>query len=105
MGRADYLSLGDFNAICEVCGRKYKGSQLKKRWDGLMVCPSDWEVRHPQDFVRGVRDNPSTPFSRPDPPDQFTPVICTTRTAICGYAVSGCAIAGNITFPSTSIVN
>lgn len=42
--RKTYLRLGDWNAICDVCGQKYKASQLMKRWDGLMVCKEDWEV-------------------------------------------------------------
>ena len=25
------------NAICDICGFKYKHYQLKKRWDGFMV--------------------------------------------------------------------
>ena len=53
MGRADYLRDGDWNAICDECGKKFKASQLKLRWDGFMVCQRDWEPRHPQDFVRG----------------------------------------------------
>ena len=26
-------------------------------WDNLIVCPDDWEMRHPQDFVRGKADD------------------------------------------------
>lgn len=66
MGQADYLKLGDFNALCDVCGFKYKGSQLKARWDGLMVCPDDWEMRHSQDFIKGRKEQQSIPFARPD---------------------------------------
>lgn len=71
MGRFDYYRSGDWNAECDVCGQKYKASKLKLRWDGLRVCPKDFEFRHPQDFVRGVKDNQATPFSRPEPPDLF----------------------------------
>lgn len=48
----DEFILGDSNAICDVCGWKYKQSQLRKRWDGAMVCNKDWEPRHPQDNIR-----------------------------------------------------
>lgn len=71
MGRADYWKAGDYNVICDVCGFKYKASQLKKRWDGAMCCPEDWEPRHPQDYVRGVKDSPPLPFTRPEPADDF----------------------------------
>lgn len=71
MGRADYFAPGDWNAICDVCGFKYKASELRLRWDGLWCCPEDWEIRHPQDFVRGVKDRQAIPWSRPAPADIF----------------------------------
>ena len=65
---------GDWKALCDVCGREYKATQLTKRWDGLMCCTQDWEPRQPQDFVRGVDDNQTVPWSRPEPADQFIPI-------------------------------
>ena len=68
--RASY-SKGDWLAICDVCGRKYKASKLKQRWDGLMCCHQDWEIRQPQDFVRGVADMQNTPGVRDEEADTF----------------------------------
>ncbi len=65
MGRSDYYAPGQWNAICDECGQKFKSSQLMKRWDGLMVCEQDWNIRQPQDFVRGIPDPQATPWSRP----------------------------------------
>ena len=65
---------GDWNSICDVCGRKYKASLLKQRWDGLMCCRQDWEPRQPQDFVRGVADPQLVPWVRDEPTDQWIPV-------------------------------
>lgn len=65
---------GDWIADCDICGRKYKASQLIKRWDGLMCCEDDWEIRQPQDFVRGVADTQIAPWLRPEPQNQFIPV-------------------------------
>lgn len=62
---------GNWIADCDVCGRKYKASQLTQRWDGLMCCQDDWEIRQPQDFVRGVADTQIAPWLRPEPADQF----------------------------------
>ena len=62
---------GDWKADCDVCGRTYHASQLTQRWDGLMCCRNDWEIRQPQDFVRGVPDTQITPWSRPEPNNQF----------------------------------
>lgn len=57
---------GDWNLICDVCGFKIKASDSLHRWDGMIVCRDDFEVRHPQDFVRGRVDNQTVPFSRPE---------------------------------------
>lgn len=65
---------GDWNSICDVCAQKYKASKLRKRWDGLMVCPHDWEPRHPQDFLRAVPDRQAVPWARPQTPDVFVPI-------------------------------
>lgn len=94
----NHLILGNWNVICDVCGQKYKASETKKRWDGLIVCPQDFENRHPQDFLRVRREQISVPFSRPEAePDTFL-LFCTPEgaTGIAGTAVAGCAIAGYI---------
>lgn len=65
MSHIGFYVPGDNNAICDRCGKPFKASTLKKTWDGLWVCPPDWEPRHPQDFVRGVKDDQSVRISRP----------------------------------------
>ena len=67
----DQLKLGEWNAICDICGQKFKSSQLRKRWDGYMVCREDYEQRHPQDFLRSRADRQLTPWVRPEPTDRF----------------------------------
>lgn len=84
MGQADFLRVGDYNAICDVCGRKFKFSRLRQKWDNTWACEQDWEPRQPQDYLRGIPDNMSVPLSRPDQPAVFldtiyvNPVICTS---------------------------
>jgi len=73
-GRADYLALGDWNVVCYECGRKRKASYMKRHWQGYYVCPEHWEVRHPQDFVRGVADVQTPPWTQPMPPNEFVPI-------------------------------
>jgi hypothetical protein len=63
----NHLILGDWNALCDSCGRKFKASSLQKRWDGLIVCREDWEQRHPQDLLRVQREQISVPWARPYP--------------------------------------
>jgi len=94
-GRADYLALGDWNAICYECGRKRKASTMKKHWQGYYVCPEHWEPRQPQDFVRGVQDIQTPPWTQPMPTDQFVS-FCTLegQSSVAGLAVAGCMVAG-----------
>lgn len=73
-GRADYLALGDWNVVCYECGRKRKASYMKRHWQGYYVCPEHWEVRHPQDFVRGIADVQTPPWTQPMPPNEFVPI-------------------------------
>ncbi len=70
MARNHYIS-GEWNVICDVCSEKIKAHEARKRWDGFIVCPDDWEERHPQDFVRARQDKITVPFMRPRPPDVF----------------------------------
>ncbi len=65
----DYYKSGDINAICDRCGVKMKMSTLQKTWDGLMVCPADFEPRHIADFIKAPRTIPSRPVTRPEGAD------------------------------------
>ena len=85
------LSLGDWNCLCDVCGFKFKASDLRQRWDGAMVCKEDWEPRHPMDYFRGYPDQQGVPWSRPDPAasggtdvagDTFPPTFDATAKAL-----------------------
>lgn len=66
MGHADYFKRGDYNVICDICGFKYKASQTRLQWNNLLACSKCYEERHPQDFVRGIRDDMRVPIPRPD---------------------------------------
>lgn len=71
---ATSLVWGSWNVICDVCGFKFKAYQLRKRWDGKMVCKDDWEIRHPQDLIKVPKDDQSVPWSRPEQTDVFADV-------------------------------
>jgi hypothetical protein len=78
----NHLQLGNWNALCDSCGRKFKALDLKKRWDGLMVCKEDFELRHPSDFLRVQKEKITVEFSRPYPAyDNYIPV--TYKDAYC----------------------
>lgn len=63
---------GDHWGICDVCGFAYRQKDLRLRWDNAVVCKNDWEIRHPQDFLKARSENPSPKgLVRPEPEDQF----------------------------------
>ena len=66
-----YYSKGEWNALCQRCGFKFKSGDLSREWTGLRVCGDCWEPRHPQDHTRGVRDRQSPPWTSPEPVDVF----------------------------------
>ena len=67
----DHFVLGDHKACCDVCGFNFKGSQLRKRWDNMMVCSKDWEPRNPLDNARPILERNNVRDARPEPADRF----------------------------------
>jgi hypothetical protein len=78
---SDFFRSGDWNAICDSCGKKLKASTLRKRWDGFMVCAKDWEPRHIADFIKAPHPERALPWTRPEAPDQtIVPAYVSTGT-------------------------
>lgn len=71
MSRGWVYKSGDWQVYCDVCSKAALASDIKKRWDGLLVCPADFESRHPQDLLRVRQERISVPFSRPEPEEVF----------------------------------
>jgi hypothetical protein len=71
MGANNYFKPGGWNATCGECGDWWKSNQLRQRWDGIWACKFCWEPQHPQDFLRGVKDEQAVPKSQPDPAPIF----------------------------------
>lgn len=63
---------GQYNVICDVCGKKVKIGDCRQRWDGFLVHYGCYETRHPQDFVKARQDKISVPITRPVLPNVFT---------------------------------
>lgn len=60
---------GDYNAVCDRCGFRFKASELREDWQGLRVCEADYEERHIRDFIRAKIDKIYVPWTRPEPED------------------------------------
>ena len=67
-GNRGYFKLGTHNAVCYVCGFKRKADEMLLRWDGVYVCKEDWEIRQPQDFVRGLPEETAPPWTQSESP-------------------------------------
>lgn len=94
----NYFKSGEWNVICMVCNRKIKSGEALKRWDGLIVCPDDYENRHPMDFLRSRQERISVPFTSDTNYDTFVGPdypqypFCTApgSSGVPSYAVAGC---------------
>ena len=85
---------GDWLAVCYQCGMPKLASTMRRHWQGYWVCPEHWELRHPQDFVRGVEDIIQPPWVQPVA-DTYI-YFCTVEGScgVAGRAVAGCMRPG-----------
>lgn len=97
MGQADYLKLGDYNAVCSMCGFKFKASSLQLNWQGMYRCARCNEPRQPQDFVRAVPDIQTPPWVQPPSEIMLPQCSWEGRQGITGIGIAGCAINGYVT--------
>ena len=65
-----YIKGGNW-CICDQCGKKYRAFDMRRRYDGALVCEDDWEPRHPLDFVKGILDNTATKVTNPEQTDVY----------------------------------
>ena len=101
--KSTWFNSGQWNAVCDVCGFYFKNTQLQKRWDGLMVCKEDWEVRHPQELIRPIPDSVAPPWTRPVGGTEFI-VVPNNAPQTCGvfgaysnadFGEANCMVVGN----------
>lgn len=77
---------GDHYFISDRSGLRFRVSEMRKEWNGSVVHVSEWDPRHPQDFVRGLADKQSVPNARPQPIDIYVGPL---TTAIAAAAAAG----------------
>jgi hypothetical protein len=98
---ANHYAHGQWNAICDVCGFKFKSGELRRRWDGLMVCKDDYEVDHPQKHIRVKEDGLAVPWVRDEPEDTYLEVCdLWTASPLADYGTADCmTVGGNTSIP------
>jgi len=102
--RTTWWQSGQYNAICDVCGFKFKNVDLQRRWDGLIVCHEDWEIQHPQERIRPIPDQKKPLITRPEATNSFVnvdyvilqPCSVTGVYSQADYGTADCAIVGNV---------
>lgn len=101
-----YFKHGSWNIHCDVCGFKFKADEVKKRWDGLMVCSNDFEHDHPQKFLRVVEDKQTVPFVRKQNDDTFLNVCYLWElSSYADLCTADCAKADNVAYTYTWLYN
>jgi hypothetical protein len=96
---------GNWNAICDVCGFKFKASEMRKRWDGLMTCAHDFEQDHPQKYLRVKEDKTSVPWVRTRPADVFVAVcFLDDQSAYADMGSADCAKANYTPLPYRNLI-
>ena len=63
----NFYRKGDANAISDIDGQKYKLSEMRMTWDGLMVHKSEWYPKNPQLTIRAHREKSPPRNVRPRP--------------------------------------
>lgn len=97
MAKNLFYAAGQWNFICDFCGKQNKSGDGVLTWNGFYVCKSHKEKRNPQDLLKGVAEVQSLPWSRPEVPETFVGPVCTivTRSAIPAVGLPGCLTPGN----------
>ena len=96
---------GNWKVACHVCGFWYPSGEIQKRWDGLLVCPKDYETRHPQTLIK-IRPETAVPtfVSKDASPDTYvTYCDIITSSPYAGLGVAGCMRAGPYAYTYASL--
>lgn len=91
---------GNWKVACHVCGFWFPSSEIKRRWDGVLVCDKDFETRHPQTLIK-IRGESAVPsfVSKDADPDEFVQVCdIVSSSAYADMGTADCMQADNTRF-------
>ena len=88
--------------LCDVCGRKIYNVDSYKRWDGMIVCPNDYESKHPSLTYRpkvggGGAISAGSIGTTGDEDTSQSVLVCDVYTSmgVVGFGTTGCARSGS----------
>jgi hypothetical protein len=55
----------DYRAVCDICGRRFWFSELRKRWDGFYADEQCWEPYHEGNKAPEVLESHFVEVARP----------------------------------------
>lgn len=103
---ANHYVAGQWNVICDSCGFKKKSGQVRKRWDGLIVCADTcYEVDHPQKYLRVRETGVAVPFIREDTNVFQTVCWLFDRGAYADLGTADCMQADNTAYTYAYLFN
>jgi hypothetical protein len=108
MGREFYYKPGSFYRIDDRTGFTTRAEHQQFEWTGLIIDRRVWEIRQPQDYVKGVTDDQTVPYARPVVPNPPSGVNTTCSFTIYGDLPTGQSLVffqGGILFshPTTAV--
>lgn len=65
MFKRPQVNPGNWTVVCDRTGFRLLNTQVQFEWNGLLVFDRVWEIRQPQDYLKGIPDNMSVPYARP----------------------------------------
>lgn len=104
LGSRGYKS-GDHWVISDRSGKKVRASETQREWNGSIVHTSEFESRHPQDFVKSVSDRITVPNARPRQVDTFIGPLKTTIAATHAAGDTTITVADSTRFASGDRIN
>lgn len=69
--RRNRYKMGDYLVVDDFTGNVRYASTMKMTWDGWLTDKKNWYRRHPQQYVRGVKENQTVPIPRPRQPNGY----------------------------------
>lgn len=80
---------------CQVCAKKVRSFELKRRYDNVLCCEWCWNPRHPQEYPAKIRPELPPVLIAPEP-EGIEGEFCElyNRQMIGGAWRGGCALPG-----------